>query len=98
MSRDIRFRPIAVGLRGAAWLALGLNWASAVASADDRPWLDRSRAADERAQLVVGAMTLEEKSALLYGYGTREIGGQKWQVVRLRSVLFDVRLQRHRCG
>lgn len=80
MTRDIRFRPIAGRLAGAAWLALGLNWAGSVAFADDRPWLDRSRAAGERAQLIVRQMTLEEKSALLYGYGTREIGGEKWQV------------------
>ena len=80
MARDIRFRPVAVRLTSAAWLALGLNWAGSVAFADDRPWLDRNRAADERARLIVRQMTLEEKSALLYGYGTREIGGQKWQV------------------
>jgi len=67
-------------LTAAAWLALALNWAGGIAFADDRPWLDRSRAAGERAQLIVRQMTLEEKSALLYGYGTREIGGQKWQV------------------
>jgi beta-glucosidase len=70
----------AMRLTAAAWLALGLSWAGDIAFADDRPWLDRSRAAGERAQLVVRQMTLEEKSALLYGYGTREIGGQKWQV------------------
>ena len=80
MSGNIRLRPIAMRLAGATWLALGLNWTSGISLADDRPWLDRSRSAGERAQLVVGQMTLEEKSALLYGYGTREIDGQKWQV------------------
>lgn len=78
MTRGIRFRRIALGLT--ACLALGLHWAGGVAIADEWPWLDRSRAAGERARLMVGQMTLEEKSALLYGYGTREIGGEKWQV------------------
>jgi len=80
MTREIRFRRIAIGPTAAAWLALGLHWAGGNACADERPWLDRSRAAGERARLMVGQMTLEEKSALLYGYGTREIGGERWQV------------------
>jgi len=80
MSGNGRLRPIAMRLTAATWLALGLIWTGGMASADDRPWLDRSRTAGERAQLVVGQMALEEKSALLYGYGTREIDGQKWQV------------------
>ena len=77
MSRNIR--PIALRLTAATWLALGLGWMG-IALADDQPWLDRSRNAGDRAQLLVRQMTLEEKSALLYGYGTREIDGQKWQV------------------
>jgi beta-glucosidase len=36
--------------------------------------------ADARAQALVDAMTQEEKSALLYGYGTRTVDGQTWQV------------------
>lgn len=36
--------------------------------------------ADARAQALVEAMTLEEKSALLYGYGTKTVDGQTWQV------------------
>ncbi len=36
--------------------------------------------AGARAQALVDAMTLEEKSALLYGYGTRIVDGQTWQV------------------
>jgi len=80
MSGNIRLRPIAMHLTAATWLALGLSWAGGMALADDRPWLDRSRSAGERAQLLVRQMTLEEKSALLYGYGTREIDGQNWQV------------------
>ena len=80
MSGSIRLRSIATHLMAATWLALGLSPTGSTALADDRPWLDRSRSAGERAQLLVKQMTLEEKSALLYGYGTREIDGQKWQV------------------
>lgn len=40
----------------------------------------QSLSADTRAQALVEAMTLEEKSALLYGYGTRTVDGQTWQV------------------
>lgn len=50
------------------------------ALADDQPWLDVSLPADTRAQLMTDQMTLEEKSALLYGYGTRTIEDQTWQV------------------
>ncbi|WP_171016016.1 glycoside hydrolase family 3 C-terminal domain-containing protein [Ramlibacter sp. 2FC] len=35
---------------------------------------------EARAQALVDSMTLEEKSALLYGYGTKAVGGQTWQV------------------
>ncbi|MBR0724496.1 beta-glucosidase [Bradyrhizobium manausense] len=80
MSGNTRLRPIVLRLTAATWLALGLNWTGGMALADDRPWLDRSRTASDRAQLLVRQMTLEEKSGLLYGYGTREIEGQKWQV------------------
>jgi beta-glucosidase len=34
----------------------------------------------ERARRLVGAMTLEQKSALLYGHGTKTVDGQTWQV------------------
>jgi beta-glucosidase len=36
-------------------------------ASDDRPWLDKSRSADERARLAVAAMTLPEKLTLLHG-------------------------------
>lgn len=36
--------------------------------------------ADARAAALVAQMTLEEKSALLYGYGTKTVDGQSWQV------------------
>ena len=54
--------------------------APAHAAPDERPWLDTSLASDVRAQMMVDQMTLEEKSALLYGYGTRTVDGQTWQV------------------
>lgn len=41
---------------------------------------NQSLSADARAQALVEAMTLEEKSALLYGYGTKTVDGQTWQV------------------
>jgi len=75
MPGNTRLRPIAMRLTAMASL-----WTADTALADDQPWLDRSRTAGDRAQLLVKQMTLEEKSALLYGYGTREIEGQKWQV------------------
>lgn len=36
-------------------------------AAGDRPWLDKSRSADERARLAVAAMSLPEKLTLLHG-------------------------------
>lgn len=39
-----------------------------------------SSTTDARAQALVDAMSLEEKSALLYGYGTKTVNGQIWQV------------------
>lgn len=41
---------------------------------------DATSPADARAQALVDAMTLEEKSGLLYGYGTKTVDGQVWQV------------------
>ncbi|WP_455925225.1 glycoside hydrolase family 3 protein [Pseudomonas putida] len=34
----------------------------------------------QRAQALLDAMTLKEKSALLYGYGSKVVDGQHWQV------------------
>ncbi len=39
-----------------------------------------SSTTDARAQALVDEMSLEEKSALLYGYGTKPVNGQIWQV------------------
>jgi beta-glucosidase len=50
----------------AAALAL-LMMSVAGAAQQDHPWLDARRSADERATLVVAAMTLDEKIALLHG-------------------------------
>lgn len=41
----------------------------------DRPWLDKSRSADERARLAVAAMTLPEKLTLLHGLSVVEFEG-----------------------
>lgn len=45
-----------------------------------RPWEDRGLGADRRAQLLVATMTLDEKTALLYGYGAKRVGPDRWQV------------------
>ncbi|MBS0333983.1 MAG: hypothetical protein JSS35_14545, partial [Proteobacteria bacterium] len=46
----------------------------------ERPWLDTSRPAAERARLLVAAMALEEKVSLLSGAGLKVQNGQLWQV------------------
>jgi beta-glucosidase len=50
------------------------------AGAQDRPWLDPTRPPDERAELLVAAMTLEEKVALMHGSGGKTVGGEFFQV------------------
>jgi len=49
-------------------------------NAQAEPWRDVSRSPDERAAALVQAMSLEEKTALLYGAGTKVDGTQSWQV------------------
>jgi beta-glucosidase len=46
----------------------------------DRPWLDRGRPPDERARLLLGEMTLEEKVSLMHGSGGKNVGGEFFQV------------------
>ena len=41
----------------------------------DRPWLDKSRSADERARLALAAMTLPEKLTLLHGLSVVKFEG-----------------------
>jgi beta-glucosidase len=43
----------------------------------DRPWLDKSRSPDERAQLAVKAMTLAEKLAIVHGPSALYVLGDK---------------------
>ncbi|MDQ7903690.1 glycoside hydrolase family 3 C-terminal domain-containing protein [Phytohabitans sp. ZYX-F-186] len=69
-------------LAAAAATAVGaaLLTGTPAAAEDDRPWLDTSLSPEIRAYLLVNQMTLEEKSGVLYGYGTRVVGDQTWQV------------------
>jgi beta-glucosidase len=46
----------------------------------DRSWLDRGRPPDERARLLLGAMTLEEKVSLMHGSGGKTVDGEFFQV------------------
>ena len=52
---------------GLAALALSVSAARAQVSPTGHPWLDSRRSPDERAALALGAMTLDEKIALLHG-------------------------------
>ena len=55
-------------LVAASSLAIGLAATnSARADEADKPWLDRKRSPEERAELAVGAMTLDEKIGMLNG-------------------------------
>jgi beta-glucosidase len=69
-------------LAAAVTAAVGAALLSAAspASADDRPWLNTALSPEIRADLLVKEMTLAEKSGVLYGYGTRVVGDQTWQV------------------
>jgi beta-glucosidase len=51
----------------AGLVAVACGAAPAAAQAPDRPWMDRSLSADERAGLLLDAMTLEEKVELMTG-------------------------------
>ncbi len=48
-------------------LALGVTAAAAVAQQPDRPWMNTALSPDERAALLLAAMTLEEKVELMTG-------------------------------
>lgn len=67
--------------RWSAATALALAVSGVVAGSP--AWADppvSDAVADARAQALVAQMTLQEKSALLYGYGTKTVGDQNWQV------------------
>jgi beta-glucosidase len=49
--------------------ALVLGMASQAALAADKPWMNTSLSADERADLVIREMTLDEKVQLVHGTG-----------------------------
>ena len=61
-------------------LALLLSACVLTVAAEQSPWSDQSQPTATRARQLLGAMTLEEKSALLYGYGSKVEGHQQWQV------------------
>jgi beta-glucosidase len=50
-----------------AALALAMSVGMAVAQEPDRPWMDTTLSPDQRAALLLGAMTLEEKVELMTG-------------------------------
>ena len=65
MQRSRRVRSVALVARIAG--TLGVLAVPSGGSADGEPWMDRSRLAEQRAELLVAAMTLEEKLAQLHG-------------------------------
>src|ERR1700755_1528410 len=60
--------------------ALALITAASIAAAqdDDRPWMNRSLSPEERADLVLKQLTLDEKLALLHGNGMAH--AEQWQM------------------
>lgn len=53
-----------------AALAMSLSWAQA----DEPPWMDASLPAEERARLLLDAMTVEEKISMVYGNHMGSVG------------------------
>jgi len=52
---------------GVAAALLGVLVAGLTKAQDSRPWLDTNRSPDERAELAIAAMTLDEQLSLLHG-------------------------------
>jgi beta-glucosidase len=48
--------------------AVALAASAAAQTGSNRPWLDRSLGADQRAELAVAQMTRDEKLQLVFGY------------------------------
>jgi beta-glucosidase len=70
--------------------AILLACAAMVATAQNQPWLDKTRTADERARAAVAAMTLDEKLLLIMGYsGGEDLMKQPDDIV-LAAVKADV--------
>jgi len=61
--------------RVAKWLLSGVVLAgmSAVAAAQEQPWLNRTAAPEARAKAAVSAMTLDEKLRLVFGYSDQAL-------------------------
>jgi beta-glucosidase len=59
----------------AKWLLSGVVLAgmSAVAAAQEQPWLNRTAAPEARAKAAVSAMTLDEKLRLVFGYSDQAL-------------------------
>ena len=70
-----RFAVFLAMLVGCAWLLGGLPAAAASPAVTPRPWLDSSRSPDDRAHLLVAALTLDEKVALMHGIGSETGAG-----------------------
>jgi beta-glucosidase len=62
-----RVRGVVAGLAAAAVVAVGAPAAPAAADNHDRPWTNAALGPDERAALLLAAMTLEEKIELMTG-------------------------------
>src|SRR5215467_16291986 len=72
--------PLAAGLMG---MLLAVSTVTAQAGSDgktvaDRPWMNKSLSPDERADLVLKQLTLDEKIGLLHGNGMAHAA--QWQM------------------
>ncbi len=68
----------AIGLLAASGALTAQTPAQASAPAADRPWMNSSLPPEQRAELVLKEMTLDEKIALLHGNGMAHAG--QWQM------------------
>ena len=74
-------------------ILLACACACAGAAAQNQPWLDKTRPADERARAAVAAMTLDEKLLLIMGYsGGMDLMIQPDEIVP-RSIKAEVQAQ-----
>jgi len=75
----MRFRHLSIVAALAAVFPLASTFAAAPEPAEpsQKPWLDRSLSADQRAQLAVKAMTQQEKLRWVFGYFGTDFKGKK---------------------
>jgi beta-glucosidase len=75
----MRFRHLTLVAALAAVFPAAASFAAAPAPAEpaQKPWLDRSLSADQRAQLAVKAMTQEEKLRWVFAYFGHDFAGKK---------------------